>query len=458
MTNRLQRFAYGLPGLPLAMLGLPLYVYLPTFYADTVGIELALVGLALLLARTSDLITDPLAGWLSDHWRGPGGRRKTPMLVGAILLLVSIHFLFRPPDGIGFGYLLLCAITTYLGWTLVTVPYTAWGAELATEYHDRSRVTANREAWVIVGTVLAIALPAALQIAGNNAATLDLAGTALWILLPLTLLIAISTVPEPARRPNSTQWATSFRLLRANRPFQRLLTAYLFNGIANALPATLFLLFVSHVLVTDEWTGVLLVTYFAAGIVGLPLWLKVARHTNKHRAWAASMLLASLVFLAVPFLGAGDVTLFLVICLLSGLGLGADLALSSSLQADVVEWDSHHGGAQRAGLFFGLWGMATKLALAVAVGISFPLLDWVGFNTNTVNSTESLLALSLLYGGLPVVIKLIAVSLIWNFPLDQEALQTLRDNPPGETRHEAFQMDYSAVRHADSHGLCRHET
>lgn len=458
MISRTQRWAYGIPGLPLAMLGLPLYVYLPTFYAGPLGIDLALVGLALLLARATDVVTDPLAGWISDRWPGPGGHRKAPMIMGAVLLLVSAHFLFRPPEGVGFGYLLAASLATYLGWTLITVPYTAWGAELSRDYHGRSQVTAHREAWVIVGTVLAIALPAIWGIADDSAATLDQAATVLLLLLPVALAVCLTLVPETGRPASSGSWSQSLRLLRANRPFQRLLAAYLFNGVANALPATLFLLFVTHVLNADSWAGPLLVAYFAAGILGLPLWLKVARRSNKHRAWAGSMLLASTVFLTVPFLGSGDTTVFLVICILSGLGLGADLALAASLQADVVEWDSHHRGEQRAGLFFGLWGMATKLGLACAVGIAFPLLDVAGFNANAANEAQGLLAISLLYGALPIVFKLIAVRLIWNFPLDRVALLNLRKSLPEESHHETPALDDRLSRRTAPDGMCRNET
>ena len=129
------------------------------------------------------------------------------------------------------------------------------------------------------------------------------------------------------------------------------------------------------------------------------------------------MLLACAVFVWVPFLGAGDVIAFGVICLLSGLSLGADLALPASIQADVVDVDTAEGGGGRAGLFFALWNMATKLALAV--GIAFPLLDLAGFTSQGDNPPAALWTLALLYGGLPVLFKLAAVLMVWHFPLDE---------------------------------------
>lgn len=453
-----QLLAYGLPGLPLAMLGLPLYVYLPTFYSQVQGEDLALVGLVLLLARSADVLTDPLVGWLSDHWPAPLWRRKGPMLIGAVLTVVSAHFLFRPPVEAGAGWLLGWALILYLGWTLVTVPYTAWGAELSDDYHGRSRVTGQREGWVIIGTLLAVVVPTLLGIADDSRATLDNAAISLAILLPITLLICLVGVPESGRTAAATAWKDAWRVLRANRPFLRLLLAYLLNGIANGLPATLFLLFVAQVLQAPDWTGPLLALYFCAGVIGLPLWLGVARLFGKHRAWAASMLAACAAFAVVPLLGTGDLYAFVAVCVISGLSLGADLALSSSLQADVIEWDRRHGGGDRAGFYFGLWGMATKLALALAVGLAFPLLGATGFVAGQVNDQQALLTLSLLYGLVPVVIKLGAVALIWNFPLDEAALDALRRSSTQEIRHDETARADRPARPLVVKRVCRHET
>jgi len=86
----------------------------------------------------------------------------------------------------------------------------------------------------------------------------------------------------------------------------------------------------------------------------------------------------------------------------------------------VIDLDSANGGGQRSGFFFGLWGMATKLSLALAVGIAFPLLVFLGFDTQTAPADNNLLALTLLYGLLPIPFKLVATWTIWNFPLDRQ--------------------------------------
>ncbi|SIT69361.1 Na+/melibiose symporter [Ectothiorhodosinus mongolicus] len=424
---------YGLPGLPLAALGLPLYIYLPTFYGTEIGLGLATVGFLLLLARATDVISDPLIGALSDYLPIKH-RRKWMMAVAAPLLMISISALFTPPEDAGAGWLLFWSLLVYLAWSLITLPYSAWGAELSEDYHRRSQITASREGFVLLGTLVAAGLPLALGLASNQ--TGEILSALQWMLLialPLALFIALWWVPEPQRRGPPVPVVQGLSLLRENPYFARLISAYLLNGLANGLPATLFLLFVTYVLQTPDQFGVLLGIYFVSGILGLPIGLALAKRWGKHRVWSLSMLWACLIFMWAPFLGPGDFWPFFVICALSGLSLGIDMALPASIQADVIDMDTAQGGGERAGLFFGLWGMTTKLALALAVGLSFPLLALTGFSTDPApDANGNPWALALLYGALPIPFKLAAARMMWRFSLDQATQQALRERIDGE--------------------------
>lgn len=417
--------AYGLPGLPIGALGVPLFIFLPTFYSQEVGLSLAMVGGVLLAARLWDVVTDPVIGALSDRTRSRFGRRR-PWLIAAVpLLMLSVWMIFRPPEDAGVLHLLIWSLLLYLGWTMIQLPHGAWGAELSDDYDERSRIAGSREGFVVIGTLLAAGTPVMLGIDGDvrPGAALAALAVALMVVLPVTVGVAAVAVPDhrtAARDP--ILWSQSRRLLLQNKPFLRLIVAYLINGFANGLPATLFLLFVEHVLAAPERQGDLLFVYFLFGILGVPLWLWVARRLGKHRTWCTAMTINAAIFATVPLLGAGDADLFLAICVATGLCLGADLTLPSAIQADVVDVDTAKGGGRRTGLYFAFWGMATKLALALAVGIGFGLLDVAGFDAGAATNTpEALLALALLYGGLPVVLKAFAIALMVRFPLDRAA-------------------------------------
>ena len=419
--------AYGLPGLPLAVLSLPLFVYLPAFYAEDVGVGFAAVGVALLVARIWDVVTDPLIGGLSDRFTTPWGRRRPWLVLGTPLVALSAWFLFHPPAEAGWLYLLAWTMLLYLGGTMIMLPYQAWGAELSDDYDARSRISAYREAFVVIGILVATGIPALLG-AGKGEALTILA----WLLLaslPLAVALACGLVPDRARRsPKRRDWRRAMKVLRENRPFRRLIAAYFINGIANGLPASLFLLFVENVLGAPSWAGPLLFVYFLCGILAVPLWLRLSYRYGKHRVWALAMVATCFVFVWVPFLGPGDHWLFAIICVLTGLGLGADLVLPPAMQADVVDYDTLKSRQRRAGVYFGLWGMATKLALALAVGLAFPILEQAGFSAEAAQPAGSppLLVLAALYSLAPVGFKLAAIGLIWGFPLTRARQERIR--------------------------------
>ena len=412
--------AYGLPGLPLAVLTLPLYVYLPAFYAEDVGIGFALVGTILLIARLWDVVTDPLVGLLSDRWNGRWGRRRPWLLAAAPIAIVSAWFLFHPPAGAGWPYLLAWTMALYLAGTMVKLPYEAWGAEISPDYDGRSRIAGYREAFVVIGTLVAAGAPVAFG--GGKAEALTLLAWIFALSLPVAVFLACRTVPDTQAQRQTGQrltWGRGLRILSGNGPFRRLLAAYLINGVANGLPATLFLLYVEHVLQAETWAGPLLFVYFLCGVLSVPVWLRLSAGYGKHRVWSAAMAATCLVFACVPLLQAGDQAWFLAICVLTGFGLGADLVLPPSMQADVIDFDRLRSRQSRAGLYFALWGMATKLALALAVGLAFPILELAGFREDAQAAPPeiALFALAALYSLAPVAFKLVSIALMWGFPL-----------------------------------------
>ena len=409
-----QVLAYGAPGLPLALMGIPLYVYLPPFYANELGLGLAAVGLALMLTRFWDVITDPLVGFLSD--RIPGRhRRKLLMAMGIPLLVASLWFLLRPGEGVGLWHLYLWGLAAFLGWTLIQIPYTSLGAEADPTPHGRTRLAASREGLALVGTVLAASLPVLL----GSEVPADVLEAVFWlmaVLLPLGFLVMGLGTPEPATHRPVADWRHGWPLIKHNRHLRGLLGGYFLNNLANGIPAALFLMFVADRLDAENWLGPLLLLYFAAGIAALPAWTWAARRIGKRRAWGLSILLAAVSFAFAPLLGPGDAAWFAVICAVSGLSLGADMALPASIQADIAGMDSDAGGGDRAGLFFGLLGLATKLALAVAVGLGFGVLSAAGFEAGDADTT----ALALAYGALPVAFKLAAAWLVLSILTDTE--------------------------------------
>lgn len=401
---------YALPALPIALLGLPLYIYLPTYYAEQVGLGVAAVGIILFAARLLDMLIDPFIGRLSDRT----ARRKTLMITGALLLLAGFYALTHPPHTLQAIWLLFFSVIVYNGWSLLSIPYLALNAELTPGYHAKTRLASARELATIAGVMTALVVPYLLEIAEQPGATLTLMGQLLAVLLPLMLgaaLIGLKIPPIRASDPLSLQ--DFLTVIKVHNGGSKLFAAYFINNLANALPATLFLFFTELVIAAPGMTGALLLLYFVSGMIALPLWTRLSAKTGKRHAWMLSMLLASAAFAFVPLLGPGDTLWFALICLVSGLSLGADMALPASIQSDAAQ-SAERAGFRLSGVLFGLWAMLTKLALALAVGIAFGILGLFDFEPSAPTAV-SLSVLSLLYGALPVLLKLVSLLVLWRY-------------------------------------------
>jgi len=426
--------SFGSISMPLAMLALGLFMFLPKVYSASSGLSMQDVGLIIFATRLWDFVTDPLVGWLSDKTRTRFGRRIPWMTLAWLPLSISAYKLFLPPPDVGASYLAFWSFLMFLSGTSLFMPYSAMGAELSTSYHERSRIFAFRHLFAVLGTFAAALLFWIANRQGVFNPEADALKLIAWVglaLLPLALIATLLKAPEPplseARTRADIRWKDGLRVMFANRTYLRILGCYLCNGVANALPVTLMFFFVRSVLEAPEWTPIILALYFAAAICGTPIWLFFANRLGKHRSWCIALVVAAGTLAFVPFLGPGDVYWFLAIALIVGLTLGADMAMPAAMLADVVDQDILETGRQRTGIYFAVWAMAAKLAAAAAVGFSFPILDRVGFVPEMYNEAGALLVLSLLFGLCPVVFKLLALTFVWRYPLTAARQSEIRD-------------------------------
>lgn len=416
-----QVLAYGVLGFPLAFAALPLYVHVPRLYAESVGLPLALVGALLLVTRFADAMIDPLLGQWSDRL----GNRRRLIALALPMLALGLAALLGPPENGGAVWLVLTLAVTFLGFSLATINYHAWGAELGATPQERVRVTAAREMFALGGVVVAAALPSVL--ADDVPTAMQHLG---WVFIPLLAIVALATLAgAPATHDPALAAGPPARLTAvfADRRFRRLLIVLAVGGIASAIPATLVLFFIADVLRLAEWQGLFLVIYFVCGGIALPGWVALARRYGKVVTWAASMALAIASFVWAFLLDAGDGVAFGLICAASGAALGAELALPPALLADRLA-DGRRAGnsAAGAGAYFGVWNFVTKFNLALAAGIALPLVSLGGYQVGAGVTAPAggLLALAAIYALLPAAIKVISLLLLWRWKDDFEGART----------------------------------
>ena len=132
-------------------------VFVFFYYAQVLDLSTTYTGLAVFIALVFDAVTDPLIGSLSDNWRGRLGRRHPFLYASATPLALSFVCLFSPPNLPEFGlflWLTVFAVLTRASITLFYVPHVSLGAELSTDFHERTTVVAYRYFFSYVGQLV----------------------------------------------------------------------------------------------------------------------------------------------------------------------------------------------------------------------------------------------------------------------------------------------------------------
>ncbi len=415
--------AFAGPCLPMAALGLPLVLNLPTFYAQSMGLSLDVVGYIFLAVRLIDISFDPILGSLMDRTRTRIGRFR-PWLVASIFVMsLATWMLFLPPGNkasalyLG-GWLLLI----YLGFSMSVLAQTAWASVLSPDYDQRSRIYGFWTTGNVLGIVLVMILSIVVtKLGGNDAQGVAAMGLFIVALLPITIGVAAWRVPEPV--PEKTTHGTirdylDFLKLAAVR---RLMWTDLLFGLAPGITAALALFYFASVKHLGAFESkVLIFCYFAAGLVGASFWTWIATKIGKHKAMALAGVMFAVFYVAVFLAPAGNFILLMVTMLGVGIPFCANQVLLRAMLADVGDEDRLLSGKDRTGMLFALLTATNKVGYALAA-LTFVPLQWAGFDKaeGAPQSAHALDMLSLLFVGLPIALLLIASWVIFSFPLNK---------------------------------------
>ncbi|HEX2559921.1 MFS transporter [Phenylobacterium sp.] len=418
------------PCLPMAGLGLPLVVYLPEHYANELGLPLAAVGLAFMGVRLLDILFDPFIGGVMDRTRSRFGRFKLWFVIGTPIVMLSTYMLFMAERGVGVGYLWLWLLVIYAGFSITTLAQLAWAAGLSPNYDQRSRIYAWWQGGNVIGIILVLTLAPLLSAAGvsGDAAGVAAMGWFILALMPLTVGLAVATVPEQivTHAPHKAGLREYLALIRRPSVF-KLLLADLFVGTGPAITGGLFFFYFERVKGFDHAAaGTLLLVYFIGGLIGAPIWTRMAFKTGKHRALAISGVFYAIVTAAVYFLPAGNYLGAAIMMFLIGLPYSAGAFLLRAMMADIADEERLASGVDRTGLLFAILSGTVKIGSAAAIGITFVGLELIGFDARTGGGNEGLAGLQVMFLVLPILLALLASWIILSFPLTAEKHAQIR--------------------------------
>lgn len=409
-THRTGLWQWSVFGAMLSAAGLPIYLHAPKFYVDTYGVSLATLGGVLAALRLIDVVQDPVLGWLAGVTRKAA---REIVVLAALLMSLAMLGLFAtvPPIApiLWFAAMLTILFTAF---SYLTIVFYATGVVCATGLGSEGhlRLAGWRETGGLIGVCVAAVAPSLLaQFMPNPFAGFAL-GFAILAAVAVMLMrkewtLASGTVASPS--------LSGFGVVLKDGPARRLLLVALFNGAPVAVTSTLFLYFVESRLAAPGYEGVFLLLFFLSAAVSSFSWSKLAQRFGAKRILLLAMALSVVSFIGAATLKAGDLTGFAVICLASGVALGADMTLLPAIFARRLAALETKGGEAVA---FGLWSFVSKLSLAIAAGTLLPVLDAAGFRSGQSNSASALQTLTVLYAIVPCALKLVAIAVLAKTP------------------------------------------
>jgi Na+/melibiose symporter-like transporter len=397
--------AFSTPVMVAMALETPWRVFLPAFFSETVGLPLVVVAGILMWIRLFDMVADPAAGWLSDRFPTPIGRRRPWMLASAPLIVLGTWQVFFAQPGISVWTLSAWCVAMHLGYSLLIVPHGGWGLEIADDPHERTRIMGAKVWFAALGAPLVILLPTAMERlgVGGRAEQVHAMGWLLMILAPLSVGLVLWRIPEVAapRVESDSRSGNPFRqfyeILR-NPELARILGLYFLIGAAEACGSGVFIFFVERTLGLGRAAGGLLLIQFLVGLVTVPLWAMISKRLGKRRALLA-VLAWQLVTAPLPLLlPSGQAAPLIGYLVLRACAWGADYMLLRAMVADVSAADTARTGQTRASSYYALFNVSLKLAGGLGVGLALWLLARGGFDPKVAATTaDTALRIRLVY-------------------------------------------------------------
>lgn len=447
---------YGIGEIPItATMGL-FGIFVLFFYHAVMGLPGSLAGFGVTAGLVVDAILDPYIGYRSDRSRARLGRRQSFMLFGALTMGPLFILLFSPPQNLGttslFVWLLVSSIAFRFCMACYRIPYLSLGAELTSDYDERTRVIAVRSLLGLGGMLAGSALPFLLFFpdgAGGADPKLRYEGYPLMGLFFGGVMTAAGTVAvfgTQSRRTfgtlagaarEATKFYSGMLLFLRNRQFRTLWLAFMAATLSVVLNFTLAVPFYKWYAGVNQGKTISAIQacFYAGALGGVLMWIWISRWGEKRNWFAGSSLgLAAVLCSATALIGKGHlfgtgnaIPLFAG-NVVAGLFASALWVLPFSMMADVVDEDELHSGIRREGIGFGIMNFGEKLAAGSALVLSGVLLDlFIHLKSGSdLQTPEAAARIGLGYGLFPGILLGLCVLLVLAYRLNRRRVHEIQ--------------------------------
>ncbi len=418
MKINLRDIFYASPAFAFAIPTFPVMIFLPALYTESLGMAVAKVGLFLFIAKLIDILTDPFIGWLNDKRILS---RKVLIVIGSIISAISLCKLFLISKIPYEEYLLIWIGLLYLGWTMFQIPYLSIGYNIENSYFYRTKLSATREFFILMGLFSSLCIPMFFSI--NNIVLAKYLVKMALVSGFIGIFFLCFFIKDDNNVKKSISIKYSLKNILSHLRLKRFLLIWFINSCANVFPMILFAFYITYVLDGNDFDRQrILFFYFLFAMIGVPFWTQLSKKTNKAKAWSVSLISSVIFFIFTIFLNPGDLFFFTIISCLTGFCLGADLVIPPSIQADMTDMHEQKYKEEISGVLFSLITAITKLSFAIGSLFVFGFLGLLGFDANLPTSRDIEYFIIFSYAVIPIILKIISFIKLINFKSSHEEL------------------------------------
>jgi glycoside/pentoside/hexuronide:cation symporter, GPH family len=408
--------------------------YLLNFMTDVAKLSAGLAGIAMMIGKICDAITDPTVGYLSDRTKSRMGRRRPWMFWGAIFLFFTMVLQYTNPRIESQAWLFVwmavayCLLTT--AYTMVNIPYGSLTPELTQDFDERTTLNAFRMSFAVVGTFIgALLVRQIVGMFGDQNTGWTGMGAIMGAVMLITAMITVFTVKEPKRTVEEAReqqgilktYGAAFQ----NRPFVLAFATYALHICGTAVVQGALIYYFKYIYGGTASLELALALLLLPVIPSIWIWTALSKRIGKKWSWNIGMAIVAVAVLVI-FLWARQAgpTFFYIVMAVAGLGLSTNYVMPYAIIPDAVELDYARNGVRREGAFYGVFNFMNKVGVALANLLNGLILAAFGYVANTQQTGLSQLGIQLLVGPLSAVFFIAGIVVFSFYPITRKYYDT----------------------------------